>query len=213
LLDAAKRGPLEFAPGERPGEVRQCRSNAECLVAVGRTIKDCSVLRSLSLFTLLMVFWFALSGRYHLWDPEHAKDDAFFTGCGVASCLFVTWLASRRMKIVDEEGHPVHLAWRGVSYALWLAWQIVLSNWDVFKRVWSPVLPIAPCIVKVPYATRTDFGTALYANSITLTPGTVTIDIDPEKRELTIHCLTRGVADDLQAGGMQERVKRFEDGK
>lgn len=170
------------------------------------------MLRSLSLFTLLLVFWLLLSGQYHVWDAAHRKDAIFFTSCGIASCAFVTWLASRRMKIVDEEGHPVHLVWRGISYALWLAWQVVLSNWDIFKRVWRPGLDIDPVVVQVPYTTRTDFGTALYANSITLTPGTVTIQIDPEKREMTIHCITKAGGDDLLGGGMLARVKKFEDG-
>ena len=172
------------------------------------------MLRSISLFVVLMAFWLLLSGQYHILDhdPVHRRDQIFFTGCGVASCLFVTWLASRRMKIVDEEGHPVHLVWRGIFYALWLAWQIVLSNWDIFKRVWSPRLAIDPVVVQIPYTTRSDFATALYANSITLTPGTVTINIDAEKREMTIHCITKAGGDDLKGGGMLARVKKFEDG-
>jgi multicomponent Na+:H+ antiporter subunit E len=113
------------------------------------------------------------------------------------------------MNIVDEEGHPTQHFSGAVSYALWLFWQIILSNWDVFKRIWNPALPMDPLFVRIPYTTKTDFGTALYANSITLTPGTVTVDIDPEKHEMIIHCLARGMGEDLNGGGMQARVKSY----
>ena len=164
--------------------------------------------RSLSLFITLLAFWLLLSGKYHL---EHAAD-RFLTACGVASCAAVTWLASRRMKIVDDEGHPVQHVRGAPSYALWLFWEIVKSNWDVFKRIWNPALPIDPSFVTISYTTQSDFGTTLYANSITLTPGTVTVHIDPARREMVIHCLTKGVGDDLQAGGMQARVRKFVEG-
>ena len=167
-----------------------------------------TVLRSLSLFTALMVFWLLLSGKY---DLSHGED-RFLTGCGVASCGFVTWLSTRKMSIADHEGHPIQFARRAPSYAVWLLWQIVLSNWDVFKRVWSREMPIDPCVVDITYTLETEFCAALYANSITLTPGTVTMDVDLEKRTMKIHCLTRGVGDDLTAGGMQARVHQFESG-
>lgn len=164
--------------------------------------------RALSLFAILFAYWLLLSGKFHVADPHGA--DRFLTACGVASCAFVVWLAARKMRILDAESHPVQHIVRAGPYALWLGWQIVLSNWDVFKRVWSPSLPIDPCVVTIPYTTQSDLGTALYANSITLTPGTVTIDVDPERRTMTIHCLTRGVASDLEAGGMLAKVRWFE---
>lgn len=166
------------------------------------------MLRPLSLFTALMVFWLLLSGKY---DLSHGED-RFLTGCGVASCGFITWLSARKMAIADAEGHPVQYAARAPSYAVWLLWQIVLSNWDVFKRVWSPRLPIDPCVVDITYDLETEFCAALYANSITLTPGTVTLELNHASRTMKIHCLTRGVADDLNAGGMQARVRQFESG-
>jgi multicomponent Na+:H+ antiporter subunit E len=171
------------------------------------------MLRSLSLFVVLLGFWLLLSGRFHVLDPVHGPDDRFFTACGIGSCLFVTWLAARRMRILDAESHPIQLALRGLSYALWLLWQIVLANWDVFKRVWKPRLDIDPVVVRVPNTTRTDLGTMLYANSITLTPGTVTFDVDPERRELAVHCIARAGGEDLLGGAMLARVKRFEDGR
>jgi multicomponent Na+:H+ antiporter subunit E len=123
---------------------------------------------------------------------------------------FVTWLCLRRFGTLDEEGHPIHLAPRAIFYVPWLFWQIALSNWDVFKLVWSPKLNIAPRFVRIPDGTRSPLGSVIYANSITLTPGTVTIDIDHAKGELLVHCLHQAASDDLSAGAILEQVKRFE---
>lgn len=161
--------------------------------------------RAISLFVVLMVFWLFLSGKYHL---SHGTD-RYLTACGVASCLFVTWY-SKRHGLLDEEGHPVHLALRGWRYIPWLFWQIVLSNWDVMKRVWSLKPSISPVLVRVPYTTKTDLGTVVYANSITLTPGTVTISVDTEKKEFLVHCLTEGAGEDLKKGGMEQQVRKLE---
>jgi multicomponent Na+:H+ antiporter subunit E len=166
------------------------------------------VSRAVSLFVTLFVFWLLLSQRYHLFGP-HASTDIYLTACGALCCLLVL-AYSRRHGILDEEGHPLHLAVRGWKYIPWLFWQIVLSNWDVMKRVWHPRRPIDPCLVRIPYSTRTDLGTVIYANSITLTPGTVTVEVDTEKKELLVHCLTRAAGEDLQKGGMEQKVRELE---
>jgi multicomponent Na+:H+ antiporter subunit E len=153
-----------------------------------------------------MAFWLLLSGHYDLADPS----SRYLIACGFATCVFVTWLARRRFRILDDEGHPIQLLPRAFYYGPWLFWQIILSNWDVFRRVWSPRLRISPELVRVPDGTRSALGSVIYANSITLTPGTVTIGIDPAKRELLVHCLHAGAVEDLLAGGMLEQVKRFE---
>jgi multicomponent Na+:H+ antiporter subunit E len=167
-----------------------------------------SGMRTLSLFVVLLVFWLALSGKY---DLRHSTD-RYLTACGVASCLFVTWL-SRRHGLLDEEGHPVHLAVRLPFYFLWLLWEIVVSNYDVIKRIWSPRMPISPRVVSVPFQTKTDLGAVIYANSVTLTPGTVTIGVDPVKGEMLVHCLTKEAEEDLRAGGMLRKVRKLEGGE
>jgi multicomponent Na+:H+ antiporter subunit E len=163
-------------------------------------------LRVFSQFAFLMAFWLLLSGHYDLAEPT----SRYLLACGIATCGFVTWLARRRFGILDGEGHPIQLAPRALSYGVWLFWQIILSNWDVFKRVWSPHLRISPRLIHVPDETRSDLGSVIYANSITLTPGTVTVGIDPAKRELLVHCLHEAAGEDLRAGAMLAQVKRFE---
>jgi multicomponent Na+:H+ antiporter subunit E len=163
------------------------------------------VARAVSLFVVLFAFWLVLSGKYHL---SHSTD-RFLTACGLLSCILVTAYTARH-GLLDEEGHPLHLALRGMSYIPWLFWQIVLSNWDVMKRVWSPLRPISPTLVRVPYKTKTDIGTVIYANSITLTPGTVTIDVDTREKTFLVHCLTEGAGEDLLKGGMDDHVRKLE---
>jgi len=159
--------------------------------------------RHLSLFGFLLVFWALLSGQLDLGNAGHR----YLCALGVLSCAGVTWLASRK-GLVDREGHPVHLVIRAIGYAPWLFWQIVLSNWDVLRRVWSPRLPIAPRMVTMPYETEDDLATVIVANSITLTPGTVTVVVDTQRREMLVHALSAEAVEGLKP--LHDRVRRME---
>lgn len=160
---------------------------------------------ALSKFFLLLAFWLLISGRFDVTYPG----DRFLIGTGVIACAFVTYLAGRK-KMLDEEGHPVHLTWPFFTYAPWLLWEIVLANFDVAYRVWHPRARIAPRLIVVPFRTETGIGTVFYANSITLTPGTITIGVDMEKRQMLVHALTDKSAEGLLSGEMHERVLRLE---
>ena len=125
---------------------------------------------------------------------------------GVASILFAYYL-SRRMDLLEGGPDPVMLP-RLVAYLPWLFLEIVKSNLDVAARILSPRLPIAPRIIRVHAGQRGDVGRVIYANSITLTPGTVTVDTDGDI--LTIHALTAGAAEGVESGEMDRRVTRLE---
>ncbi len=153
---------------------------------------------AVSLFLLLGVFWALLSGQFH---------NGFLLAAGVLCITFIVWM-SRRMGLLDDEGVPARFYLRCLLYLPWLAWQVVLSNWDVFKRIWSPVLPIDPRMTWVDHGTRHPFVTTTYANSITLTPGTVTVVV--EDRRMLIHCLTKEAEDGLVEGDMERHCKRLE---
>ncbi len=153
---------------------------------------------ALSLFLLLGVFWALLSGQFH---------NGFLITAGVLCITFIVWMC-RRMGILDDEGVPARFYPRALLYLPWLAWQVVLSNWDVFKRVWSTPLPIDPRMAWVGYSTRHPFVTTTYANSITLTPGTVTVLV--EERRMLIHCLESGAEDGLKSGDMERHVQSLE---
>lgn len=156
-------------------------------------------------FFVLMVFWLLLSGRTDLGNPG----DLYLIGCGVAVSAFVTYLASQK-GILDQEGHPTHLVVPMLTYIPWLFWEIVLANLDVAYRVWHPRAKIEPRLIVVPFQTRTDLCTVTYANSITLTPGTITIGVDLAKRQMLVHALTEKSAEGLLSGEMHERVRRME---
>ncbi len=154
--------------------------------------------RLLSLIIISFGTWLLWSGIYQ----------PLTVGFGVASCLFTAWLAAR-MGIIDEEGNPVHLIPGLILYVPWLVWAIIKSNIDVAARILRPGLPISPRVFKVKCSQQNDLGRVVYANSITLTPGTVTIDVEGD--ELTVHALTAEAEADLLTGDMDSRVTRLQD--
>jgi len=154
-------------------------------------------MRYASLAVVLFLFWLLLSGFL---TPGLMTFGIFSALAAVA----VAW----RMSAIDEEGHPVHLVIGAITFFPWLVWEIVKSAWTVTKIIVDPALPISPTVVTVKAGQKTSSGITTYANSITLTPGTITIDV--EGPELTIHALSKQGADDLKAGDMDARVTRFE---
>jgi multicomponent Na+:H+ antiporter subunit E len=154
-------------------------------------------MRYLSLAGFLFAFWVALSGHY----------TPVLVAAGVASAVLCT-LAAIRMRVADAEGHPIELFWGAVTYFPWLAREIAKSAWAVTKLILHPRLPISPTMTVVRASQRTRVGVAAYGNSITLTPGTITVGVSGNN--LTVHALTREGALDLEAGGMDRRVSQFE---
>ena len=126
---------------------------------------------------------------------------------GVASCLFVAFIA-HRMDLVDREGHPIHLTWRSLIYWPWLASEIVKSNIEVARLILDPRLPIGARCITVETSQKSDLGRVVYANSIKLTPGTVSIFVWPDN--IQVHALTRALAEGLENGEMDRRVTAME---
>ena len=155
------------------------------------------MLRSLSLGATLFGLWLLLSGHY----------EPLLLILGLASTALVVWIA-HRMDVIDHEGHPIGLTPRILLYWPWLIWEIVKANIDVMRRILDPALPISPTVVRVPASQKTELGTVIYANSITLTPGTVTIDL--EGHDLIVHALSEDGAIALETGEMDRRVTAVE---
>lgn len=154
-------------------------------------------MRLLSLFVALLLFWLALSGHF----------TPFLMGAGVVSAL-VCVVVAQAMGAADREAHPLHLFGRALTYFPWLIWEICKSAWAVTRIIVHPSLPISPTMTHVAASQRTAVGIATYANSITLTPGTITTAV--KGNELTVHALVRDGAIDLEGGGMDARVTQFE---
>ena len=108
----------------------------------------------------------------------------------------------------DAEGHPIELFCGAVTYYPWLIREIAKSAWSVTKVILHPSLPISPTMTVVRASQKTKAGVATYANSITLTPGTITVGVSGN--ELTVHALVRDGALDVEQGGMDRRVSQFE---
>lgn len=155
-------------------------------------------MRLVSTVVVLFCFWLLLSGIY----------TAFLVAAGLACALAVVVFA-QRMDVIDHEGHPVHLAPRALlRYWPWLLKEIVKSAWEVSLIILQPRLPISPTLVRVKSTQKTDLGRTVFANSITLTPGTVSVEVGDG--EILVHALTRSGADSLAAGDMDGRVTDFE---
>lgn len=156
------------------------------------------MLRSLSFLLGLYVFWLLLSG---LFTP-------FLLASGVG-CVLAVWYLARRMDVIDHEGFPIHLGWRAMlSYWPWLVKEIFKSAWVVSRCILDPHLPISPTLVEFVPAQKTDLGLVIHANSITLTPGTISIEVEPGR--FLVHALTREGAAGLAGSAMDCRCAELE---
>ena len=149
----------------------------------------------------LAAVWLGLSGHY----------TGLLLSLGLLCVALCVWIAAR-MELIDAEVYPAqfHLL-PSLLYLGWLAREVVLSAIDVSKRVLDPRLPISPRAITLPLSQRTDLGRTVYANSITLTPGTVSIDLGEDF--VRVHALTEAGAQALIDGDMDRRVAALERGE
>ena len=156
------------------------------------------IIKALLLFVFYFVIWLLLSGHY----------DPLLLTLGVLSCitcLYVTWKA----KFIDEEGLPLHLLIRLPMYTVWLFKEIIKANIDTAKII---ILNNPdPQNFRVKSSQKTEAGKVTYANSITLTPGTVTTVLDGDILE--VHALSSDMADDVKSGAMDKKVSWLEGNK
>jgi len=156
------------------------------------------VIRAVSLAVFLSVLWLLLSGHF---------SEPLMLGFGVASVLAVVFITYRKQAL-DAEGHPVHLILRALAYWPWLLKEIVIANIDVAKAILASPMTIAPTVFTVTGSQKSELGRVIYANSITLTPGTVTVDLADDK--LTVHALTKAGLEGVESGEMDRRVTHLE---
>ncbi len=158
-------------------------------------------LYAIGLLLALSALWLTLSGR--LTDP-------LVLSFGAGSVVFALLLA-RRMQILDEETSPFHRLFALAPYWGWLFVEIVKANIVVAREVLRADLDITPRLVRVPVVAKTDLGRTVFANSITLTPGTVTVQARQE--ELVVHALMGSIAHPDAFADMGERVARACEGR
>ena len=148
---------------------------------------------TINLFLTLTAFWLLNSGHY----------SALMLSLGLGSIALVLFIA-HRMDVVDHESQPLHLSLKLPSYFLWLFKEIILANISVVKHIWLGNSSISPSLTTVSASQKTDIGKVIYANSITLTPGTVAVDLVDDK--ILVHSLLKENIRVLEAGEMNRRV-------
>lgn len=153
--------------------------------------------KAVGLLVALFALWLGLSGYFK----------PFLLTLGVLSCLFTVYLA-RRMNLLDDEAVPLQLRPSLLLYWSWLGGEIFKSAWAVSRVILAREMPISQQLIAVPCTQKTEMGHVIFANSITLTPGTVTVETVPGK--FLVHALTEDAANLDGFADMGRRVVEVE---
>jgi multicomponent Na+:H+ antiporter subunit E len=154
-------------------------------------------------FAALYGFWVVLSGRFQ----------TKYLLIGAICALVVTFLTQdlvhpknlQKTKSDDASRSFLLSAWRYCCYSLWLMWSVVQSNLEVAYLVLHPKMPIRPGLLRFTTKLRSQMGQIILANSITLTPGTITVDF--HDGTYTIHALVPNAAGALVDAKMQSKLE------
>lgn len=157
----------------------------------------------LGLIVVLIALWTGLSGDYTLTKPIIAS-------LGAVSILLSAILAYR-FDILDREGSPYARLLPLITYWTWLVVEIFKANWVVIKACLRSTLDINPALVKVKTRCESDLARTVFANSITLTPGTVSVEVEGSK--ILVHALYEDSAGPGAFDEMDRRSRDASDGK
>lgn len=136
------------------------------------------MLYGVGLSIILAILWAVLSGYF---------DKPLLLGLGAVS-IAITLVLAIRMRIVDREAVPFLRLPTLIPFYGWLGGEIAKSNVAVVKASLKPAIDITPRLVRVPVEARSDLARCVFANSITLTPGTVTVEVEDDG--FLVHALT-----------------------
>ena len=144
---------------------------------------------------VLMISWLLLSGFFK----------PLLISLGIFSVILSLWLAKRT-------GYFVHALQikpllRLPALWWWVFTEVVKSSIEVARIILTPSLPIQPELVEFTTEEKSDSGKVILGNSITLSPGTVTIDM--HKGSLLVHCLTKNSADSLRTREVEKRIAKL----
>lgn len=152
---------------------------------------------TIHLSLLLAIFWLLNSGHNTL----------LMVSLGALSIAFVLYIA-HRMDVIDHESQPLHLTLKFPGFYVWLTKEIILANIMVVKHIWLGNKTISPTMTTIKANQKTDMGKVIYANSITLTPGTVAVALEGD--QIRVHALLSESIEELEAGEMDRRVAGLE---
>lgn len=159
-------------------------------------------LNYIGITVILLLFWVAVSGSLK-W-PQLIV--------GLAAAIFVTYF-NRNLLITAEERPPIRLRtviWL-FGYMFKLLWAIVVANFQVAWLVLHPKMPIEPNLVSLDIDIKRVSSRVLLANSITLTPGTLTVLADDKK--FLVHALTIPTGEELKRWSLIDRIKEMEENR
>ncbi len=150
---------------------------------------------------ILMGFWLIMSGKF----------DLIHILMGVLCVGFVLALniPLRRYRYFDDDADVIHdlRLGRVVLYVLWLIYQIILSGIQVARLILSPSLPVAPRVIRFTVDLPNAQAKMILGNSITLTPGTLTVDINGD--EFIVHAIVPEALDSLISDAMPRQVLKL----
>ena len=157
-------------------------------------------MRTILTFLALFALWLLMSGIYN----------PLLVGLGAISSLLAVYVG-KRMNAADGHTLAIRISFpRLFAYAAWLGVEIAKSNWAVTKLILSPRIRLRQNIFEVPYSQKTDLCQTIFANSITLTPGTITVEV--EEGYFLVHALAFSEDDHTALAEMDRRVAAIESG-
>lgn len=142
---------------------------------------------------LLSVFWLLLSGYIQ----------PLLLSFGFVSVVLVL-VVLKRMDNVDRDPKQIRSGHRMLRYSIWLLGQIFSSSAHVTKLVWGSSSKLSPALAKIPVDKVPPGNRVLYANSITLTPGTLSVDLQDDT--VTVHALQKSSIEELEQGDMERKI-------
>jgi multicomponent Na+:H+ antiporter subunit E len=157
-------------------------------------------MRTLVAFLFFSAVWLLFSGIYKL----------LMIIFGVVSVVLVLIAVGRMNLLKNSESAVILRPFKLINYFFWLFVEIVKSNIAVCKILWSPNISVDQKIIKIPFSQRGEISQVIFANSITLTPGTVTLEM--EGKELIVHILNYGEGTTSSLSEMNKRVTCIERG-
>ncbi len=155
-----------------------------------------------TVFTTLTLFalWLLMSGVY----------EPLTIGLGAASSILAVYVG-KRMNAIDRHPLAIHVNFfKLLNYFGWLMVEIAKSNWAVTKLIVSPKMKLRQNMFEVPYVQKSDLGQTIFANSITLTPGTITVEVEPGY--FLVHAVDYSEDDHDALADMGRRVAATETG-
>jgi multicomponent Na+:H+ antiporter subunit E len=195
LEEARKRAREVLDTAARlTSETQALQQKRVAAIFTGARQTKSEVVRFMATFLILFGFWLLFSGHY----------DMFHITLGVLCCGLVAHTSHDLLFANPRAGDMRVIVKRFFTYVPWLIYQIALSNLHVARLALSPRMPIDPEIIMFKTKLESDISLVTFANSITLTPGTITVDV--KDGVYYVHAVSKKTAEDLMTGEMEDRV-------